>query len=127
MFGNPAYLDGRFGMDSVLILLVGVLLGLYNGQFITEKSKSWHLTGFLIRVVLFIVLIPNLLLMAWYGVIVWPVYNIIINLYMRQPWHYQGTTAWFDRNIPKGLNLTLQGLVIIFAVLITYIYSNIKI
>lgn len=80
-----------------IILLLAVLLGAYNGQFITGASKSWHGTGFLIRALLIVFLWPDITLMLIYFWLAWPVYDIIINMYMRVKWNYVGTTSAFDR------------------------------
>jgi hypothetical protein len=94
-------------MTTLIILLVAVLLGMYNGQFITGASKSWHGTGFVIRALLMFVLWPDPTLMVVYFWIAWVAYDLIINFYMKVPWHYQGETAWFDL-IPRGVIFFLK-------------------
>lgn len=84
-------------LTSIIVLVLAVLLACYNGQFITGASRSWHGTGFVIRALLLPLLWPDVTLMLIYTWLSWVLYDVIINWYMKQPWNYVGTTAWFDR------------------------------
>ena len=88
-------------MQEIIILIVAVLLAVYNGQFIKNKSKEWHRTGWFIRALLMFALWPNILLMLIYFNLAWIAYDIIINIfYLKAPWHYQGNTSFLDKNLP---------------------------
>ena len=84
-------------MKELIIISLAVLLAMYNGQFITKRSKAWHTTGFVIRALIMVLLWPDITLMLIYLWLAWPVYDIIINKYMGQKWNYVGLTSWFDR------------------------------
>jgi hypothetical protein len=93
---------------EIIIITVALLLGFYNGQFIMNQTKNWHITGFIIRALLVIPLYPNTLAVLIYINCAWLLYDIIINLYMKQKWYYQGRTAWMDKNIPSGITWGLK-------------------
>jgi len=110
-------------ISNIIVILLAVLLGMYNGQFITKRSKAWHMTGFVIRALLMVLLWPDITLMLVYFWLAWPVYDIIINKYMGQKWNYVGSTSWFDR-LPGFLVALLKiGLTVgmIAAILINWI------
>lgn len=109
-------------MKEIVILTLAVLLAAYNGQFITGASKSWHGTGFLIRALIMLLLWPDLTLMLIYLWLAWPVYDIIINCYMRVKWNYVGSTSWFDRlpGFPIAFLKILLTFGMIAAILISY-------
>jgi hypothetical protein len=88
---------------EIILIAVALLLGFYNGQFIMNYSKLWHATGWLIRALLIIPLWPSALWIALYVVIAWPLYDIIINLHMKQKWYYQGKTSFMDRYFPPAV------------------------
>lgn len=110
-------------MEKEIILILGVLLAIYNGQFLAQKPIGWHRTGFIIRVGLGLLLYPNILYMLIYFNVAWSVYDIIINKYLKASWHYVGRTSWIDKTIPKWLNLGLKILLLV----ITLIYGLLKI
>lgn len=89
----------------IILMIVTVLLGVYNGQFLTDASKSWHRTGWVIRFLLGILLYPNLLAMVVYAWLAWIVYDIIINFFIRQPWDYVGETSTIDK-LPNWILIT---------------------
>lgn len=104
-------------MYQVLVLmLVAILLGVYNGQFLTGASKSWHRTGWLIRFLLGVLLYPNLLAMVVYAWLAWVAYDIIINFFIRQPWDYVGETSAIDK-LPDWVDKTLKGVKIALTIL----------
>ena len=103
-------------MEKEIILLVGILLAIYNGQFLSHRSVGWHRTGFIIRLLLGLVLYPNLLYMMIYLNIAWALYDIIINMYLKVPWYYIGKTAWIDKTIPHWVNWALKSLILIVTI-----------
>jgi hypothetical protein len=87
---------------TFIILIVGLLLAFYNGMFLTNKSKQWHAVGWIIRAALMPILWPQYFYMMLYIVITWHLYDIIINIYLKQKWWYQGRTSFIDKNIPPS-------------------------
>ena len=108
-------------MEKEIILLVGILLAIYNGQFLSLKVAEWHRTGFIIRLLLGLILYPNIIYMMIYLNIAWALYDIIINMYLKVPWYYIGRTAWIDKTIPHWINWAIKILI-----LLTTIYSLIN-
>jgi hypothetical protein len=108
---------------EILILIIGVLLAFYNGQFLTNRSKQWHTTGWVIRALLMVVLWPNMLYMAAFINVAWLFYDIIINLYLNQKWWYTGKNAFIDKYVPFGIVWSLKGL--FFVILLIEIYKAI--
>lgn len=106
-------------MKEIIILSIAILLALYNGQFINNKTKAWHRTGFIIRALIMVLLWPNWILMLVYFNLAWTVYDIIINVfYLKVPWWYQGETGWIDSNISPDVIFPLK----FFLLLTTTVY-----
>lgn len=100
-----------------------------------KLSKLWHQFGTLVRVcpIPFIVyyFIQNLFLMAvllaWYAVFLWPLFDIILNLSRGLNWNYKGsgktgTGSLIDILLSDTMHWILKCLIIASAVAITIIY-----
>jgi len=112
------FINENLWLIVATIMLFGtVLMAIYNGQFIMWEragrlskelwAKRWHRTGFFIRGAMwFVVLLVAPPAWALLGLLLaWPVYNGIINLYLKVPFFYVGKTAWIDKNIPLWMHL----------------------
>ncbi len=115
----------------IILSLVTVALGIYNGQMIrwghsvtpsvkTYWSAAWHRTGFIIR---FLIAVVVLLSGGWGWFLVvaflsYPVYNAIISIYLSQGIFYIGSTAWMDKNIPHWIHYSLYILMAISGVVL---------
>ena len=96
-------------MKNKIKLIILLLLGIYNGQFISNRIAAWHATGFMIRLLIVgVLLYPDVGYMLIGFTLAYPIYNIICALYLQQDWWYLGSTAKMDKYIPKWLNYTMQ-------------------
>ncbi len=104
-------------MRTALIIIIALLLGIYNGFFITGQSAEWHTVGFVIRLLLGILFVWKTkgldfwMRGAIYLTLAWTIYDIIIALMMGQAWNYIGATSFFDTTIPIWLNQIAKFLV----------------
>ena len=123
-----------------------VWFALYNGFTLrwawetdaTKKlklSKIWHQLGSFVRAcpIPFIIyyLIHDLFLMAvllsWYAVFLWPLFDIVLNLSRGLSWSYKGssktgTGSLMDILMSDTVHWILKSLVLISAIVITIIY-----
>jgi len=96
-------------MKNKIKLIILLLLGIYNGQFISNRIAAWHATGFMIRLLIVgVLLYPDVGYMLIGFTLAYPIYNIICALYLQQDWWYLGATAKMDKYIPKWLNYLMQ-------------------
>lgn len=96
-------------MKKEIKLIILLLLGIYNGQFISDRTVAWHATGFVIRLLIVgVLLYPDIGYMLIGFTIAYPIYNIICAIYLGQDWWYLGSTAKMDKYIPKWLNYLMQ-------------------
>lgn len=102
-------------LNIIIPLILAVLLGIYNGQFITKRSKAWHRTGWIIRLLIGVMLYPDVTLMLIYSFLAWIVYDLIINWYMKKPWNYVGDSSEFDK-LP-GCVLAMSKLLVTFGMI----------
>jgi hypothetical protein len=109
-------------MTTAIIIIIAILLAVYNGQFITDQSAAWHLTGFVIRLLLGVMFVwKHKGLDFWFRAtlfvtLTWTVYDSIIALMMGMPWNYIGVTSFIDVTIPVWLN-QISKFIIAFAAL----------
>ena len=78
-------------------------------------SKFWHFLGVLIKVLIAWIYIYyegwDYIGLSWLAVICYPVWDILIALFMRQKWYYTGTTASTDK-LPDIIEYTIKGMVV---------------
>lgn len=92
------------------------MLGVYNGQFLTHRTKGWHITGWWIRALLMFGLWPDFLHMIIYINLAWAGYDLIINAFLKQKWYYQGKTAIMDKNIPPEITFGIKFVLLIIMI-----------
>jgi len=104
--------------ETAILYILGILFAVYNGQFIkwgqthhypeqrAKWSARWHRTGFILRALLFALIwhLQGIGPAAIFAFISYPIYNGIINMYLKAPFFYIGKTAWMDKNIPHPIH-----------------------
>ena len=108
-------------MNTTIYITLAIILltAIWNGLVIKwglEKDKSkvikiskyWHGIGFVIRALLVTIVFLTSGNWWWSGgaaFLCWLPYNMIINIYMKQPLFYIGRTSSIDKLIRKILHL----------------------
>ena len=90
-------------ITSILLIITIIIISFWNGYVIlwyleknSKYNKIWHQLGFIIRFILIqdIYLISYNILLTIIQLIVGSIiYDIIINLLMKQKWYYLGDTT----------------------------------
>lgn len=112
-------------METISLILLSLLLfAMWNGlvnkdhsQANLKAKRTWHLIGWIIRLLLVtVVFINSTLFFTWISILAaWHLYDIIITKIMGQKWYYTGTFSKMDKN--KKITLILKIITLLIGVI----------